>query len=109
MAPHPAGSGSSDNGSPSTARETVAFAIELGLKSRFTPVRSPESNGIAEAFVKTCKRDYVFVHDRPDAPTVLAQLAGWFEGPSPQGTADAVPREFIRSVAGRMSGIAERL
>jgi len=25
------------------------------------------SSGMAEAFVKTFKRDYVYVHDRPDA------------------------------------------
>jgi transposase InsO family protein len=39
----------------------------------FTPVRSPPSNGVAEAFVKTFKRDCVYVHDRPDAQTVLSQ------------------------------------
>lgn len=46
-----------DNGSCFAAKETVAFASWLGLVSRFTPVRSPESNGMAEAFVKTFKRD----------------------------------------------------
>jgi hypothetical protein len=33
---------------------------------------------VAEAFVKTFKRDYVYVHDRPDAQTVIAQLPAWF-------------------------------
>jgi putative transposase len=48
-----------DNGSCFTAHETIAFAYAIGLVPCFTPVRSPESNGIAEAFVKTFKRDYV--------------------------------------------------
>ena len=43
-----------------------------------TPVRSPESNGIAEAFVKTFKRDYVRLNARPDAASVMGRLAGWF-------------------------------
>jgi putative transposase len=33
---------------------------------------------MAEAFVKTIKRDYVRVNPTPDAVTVLAQLRGWF-------------------------------
>jgi putative transposase len=61
----------SDNGSCYTARETISFAQQLGLVPCFTPVRSPESNGMAEAFVKTSKRDYVYVHDRPDAKPYL--------------------------------------
>ncbi len=32
-----------------------------------TPVRSPGSNGMAESFVKTFKRDYVYVDDLLDA------------------------------------------
>jgi transposase InsO family protein len=52
----------SDNGSPFTAKETLDFAAALGLVPCFTPVRSPESNGIAEAFVKTFKRDYARIH-----------------------------------------------
>ena len=33
---------------------------------------------MAEFFVKTFKRDYVFCHDRPDARSVLSQLEKWF-------------------------------
>jgi transposase InsO family protein len=47
----------SDNGSCYTAGETRDFARQLGLVPCFTPVRSPESNGMAEAFVETLKRD----------------------------------------------------
>lgn len=34
---------------------------------------------MAEAFVKTFKRDYVSVNPPPDAETVMAQLPFWFE------------------------------
>ena len=69
----------SDNGSAYTARETRVFARQLGLKSCFTPVQSPQSNGISEAFVHTLKRDYVRVSPLPDAHTALALLATWME------------------------------
>ena len=69
----------SDNGSAYTARETRVFARQLGLKPCFTPVRSPQSNGISEAFVHTLKRDYVRVSAIPDALTALTSLAGWIE------------------------------
>ena len=42
----------SDNGSPYIAKDTRIFARELGLTPCFTPVRSPQSNSISEAFVK---------------------------------------------------------
>ncbi len=45
-----------DNGSGFTAVETIDFALAVGLRPCFTPVRSPESNGMAEAFVKSFKR-----------------------------------------------------
>ena len=69
----------SDNGSPYTAVETCHFAGQLNLVPCFTPVASPESNGLCEAFVKTFKRDYLRVNPLPDAQTALDQLAGWFE------------------------------
>ena len=34
---------------------------------------------MAEAFVKTIKRDYARISARPDAASVLRQLDGWFE------------------------------
>jgi transposase InsO family protein len=92
----------SDNGSCYRANETIEFAIRLGLVPCFTPVRSPQSNGMAEAFVKTFKRDYVYVHDRPDAQTVLSQLSAWFEDYNDVHPHKALqmrsPREFIRSL-----------
>lgn len=69
----------SDNGSPYTAAETRALARLIGLVPLTTPIESPQSNGMAEAFVKTFKRDYARVHRRPDAATVLGQLHDWFE------------------------------
>ncbi|SET72891.1 HTH-like domain-containing protein [Paracoccus homiensis] len=47
----------SDNGSAYTAKDTRLFAQQLGLKSCFTPMKSPQSSGMSEAFVKTPKRD----------------------------------------------------
>ncbi|VTN31626.1 IS2 transposase [Klebsiella pneumoniae] len=41
-----------DNGSCYRANETRQFARMLGLEPKNTAVRSPESNGIAESFVK---------------------------------------------------------
>ena len=73
----------SDNGSPYTAAATREFATQLNLAPCFTPVASPESNGMSEAFVKTLKRDYLRVRPVPDARTALDQIAGWFEDYSP--------------------------
>ena len=68
-----------DNGSPYIARDTRAFARELGLEPLTTAIASPQSNGMAEAFVKTFKRDYADRMDRRDALTVLRQLDAAFE------------------------------
>jgi len=67
----------SDNGSCYTAKDTRHFAAALGLVPCFTPVRSPESNGMSEAFVKTLKRDYVRITPLPDARTVIGLVDGW--------------------------------
>ena len=75
QAPHPV-QWLADNGSAYTARDTIDFAAAVGLTACFTPVRSPESNGVSKAFVKTFKRDYARIQPRPDALTVLQCLPG---------------------------------
>jgi transposase InsO family protein len=65
-----------DNGSACTAAETTHFAAALNLIPCLTPVRSPESNGVCEAFDKTLKRDYARVNPRPEPPRVCRRLFG---------------------------------
>ena len=69
----------SDNGSPYTTGETRALARNIGLVPCTTPIKSPQSNGMAEAFVKTFKRDYVRVSPIPDAVAALALIDSWME------------------------------
>jgi transposase InsO family protein len=91
----------SDNGSCYTAKQTRDFAGQLALVCCTTPVSSPESNGMAEAFIKTFKRDYVYINQRPDAQTVMTQLPHWFDDYNEvhphKGLNMMSPREFIRS------------
>jgi len=56
-----------DNRKCFTAKETVALARDLRFDVRTTPAYSPQSNGVAEAFVKTFKRDYVWFGDLSNA------------------------------------------
>jgi transposase InsO family protein len=77
-APHPV-QWLSDNGSIFAAHRTLEIALALNLALCFTPVESPESNGMAEAFVKTFKRDYVRVSPIPDAACALALIDSWME------------------------------
>lgn len=63
----------SDNGSAYIDHRTRNFAQELGLEPLTTPVRSAQSNGMAESFVKTMKRDYIAFMNKPDVPTALSQ------------------------------------
>lgn len=90
----------SDNGSAYIARDTADTARALGLTLLFTPVRSPQSNGMSEAFVKTLKRDYARVTILPDAETIIALLPEWIEDYCEvhphSGLKFRSPREFIR-------------
>lgn len=68
-----------DNGGAYIAADTRRIARSLGLTPINTPVCSPQSNGMAESFVNTFRRDYVSRMDLTDAPTVMAQLPAAFE------------------------------
>ena len=93
----------SDNGPPYTALETRDFGENLGLIVCTTPAYSPESNGMAESFVKTFKRDYVYVNELRDAASVMRQLAAWFEDYNEvhphKGLRMQSPREYRRATA----------
>ena len=67
----------SDNGSIYTALDTVCTAERLHLEPITTPVASPESNGMSEAFVNTLKRDYVSGADRSSAAAALDAIPAW--------------------------------
>ena len=90
----------SDNGSAYTAKPTAETAAALGLTLLFTPVRSPESNGMSESFVKTLKRDYARVTILPDAAAILANLPDsiedYCEVHPHSGLKFRSPREFMR-------------
>jgi putative transposase len=92
----------SDNGSPFVAGDTRRFAREVGLAPRTTPFQSPQRRQrMAEAFVRTFKRDYVRVSPCPDAEAVLRQLPSWFahynEVHPHKALGYRAPREFIRA------------
>jgi putative transposase len=86
----------SDNGSSYIAGDTRRFARDIGLEPRTT---SPQSNGMAEAFVRTIKRDYVRVSPRPNAEAVLRQLPLWIAHYNEVHPHKALgyrsPREFV--------------
>lgn len=92
-----------DNGPIFTAHDTREFGRSLGLLVCTTPAYSPESNGMAEAFVKTFKRDYAYVHELPSAAAVLAAAPLWVtdynESHPHRGLGMKSPREYRAAVA----------
>ncbi|WP_221768733.1 IS3 family transposase [Pseudomonas veronii] len=93
----------SDNGSAYIAEQTRLFARQIGLQPVTKPVRSPQSNGMAESFVKTIKRDYVAHMPKPNRETALRNLTIAFEHYNEQHPHSALkyrsPREFRRLAA----------
>lgn len=94
----------SDNGPCYVSRETVSFARELGFEVCTTPAYSPESNGMAEAFVKTFKRDYIAFYDPLNAESLMKNLPIWFEDYNNlaphKGLKMMAPREFRLAISG---------
>lgn len=90
----------SDRGSIYRALKTVAVARSLNLKSCFTAAYSPESNGMAEALVKTIKRDYVYVNDCETASSTISMLPTWLKDYNEQAPHSALdmmsPTEYYK-------------
>ena len=93
----------SDNGSIYVAAKTIDIALALNLDPCFTPVESPESNGMAEAFVKTFKRDYVRVNPIRDGEAALAAIPLWmadYNDVHPHSRLGyRSPREYIQAMS----------
>lgn len=69
----------SDNGPAYAAYETRSFARLIGLEPCTTPYYSPQSNGMAESFIKTFKRDYVGLYGCSTPEDALERLPDWFD------------------------------
>jgi transposase InsO family protein len=93
----------SDNGPCYIARDTVEFGRSLGFEVCTTAPYSPESNGMAEAFVKTFKRDYAYLSDLKSEKDILHQLSAWFEDYNEsaphKGLKMMSPREYRRTIS----------
>ena len=89
-----------DNGSAYRSYQTRQFARMVGLEPKHTAVRSPESNGMAESFLKTMKRDYISIMPKPDGLTAVKNLAEAFEHYNEWHPHSALgyrsPREYLR-------------
>lgn len=66
-----------DNGSCYTAASILELSKAVGIRNHFIPQKSPWANGMAEAFVRTIRRDYASFVKLPDAATAQAFLARW--------------------------------
>src|SRR5690348_14025132 len=89
------------NGSATMAVATQLQKRRMWVSSTVLLPWDALNPSMAEAFVKTFKRHYVYVHDRPDAKTVMVQLGQWLEDYNEydphKGLKMKSPRQFIRS------------
>ena len=93
-----------DNGPEFTANAFKDYVEkDLGMIDCCTPVHSPESNGMAESFIGTFKRDYVYENILEDFETVKRMIPGWIDDYNCVAPHSALgmksPREFLNIVA----------
>ncbi len=69
----------SDNGPEYACRKLRAVLQDFGMVVCRTPRRSPESNGLAEAFFGGFKRDYVYQGELESREAVARKLPEWIE------------------------------
>jgi len=69
----------SDNGPEYICERLRAVLQGFGIIVCHTPRRSPESNGLAEAFFGTFKRDYVYQGELESLEEIGRNLPGWIQ------------------------------
>ncbi len=68
-----------DNGPEYIKTDLRLLLGQMGFIVCNTPIRSPESNGIAESFFKSFKRDYVYQNVCESFDDIAAKIGGWIE------------------------------
>ncbi len=88
----------SDNGPEYTSKRFRPIVRAMGLIPCHTPRRSPQSNGLAEAFFGSFKRDYVYQACLETLAVVRCQVPLWIEHYNQQAPHSALgmrsPAEF---------------
>jgi len=69
----------SDNGPEYIKTDLRLLLKQMGFVVCNTPIRSPESNGIAESFFKSFKRDYVYQNVCESFEDIASKIGGWIE------------------------------
>lgn len=69
----------SDNGPEYACRKLRTVLQGFGMAVCRTPRRSPESNGLAEAFFGSFKRDYVNQQELPSLEEIARQIPEWIK------------------------------
>lgn len=69
----------SDNGPEYTCQKLRRILQDFGMVVCRTPRRSPESNGLVEAFFGSFKRDYVYQGELESLETVAQKLPEWIK------------------------------
>ena len=89
-----------DRGSVYRAYSTQLMARKLGLECCYTMAYSPQSNGMAEAFVGRFKQDYVYMNDVENAKVTIDLIKEWINDYNENAPHSALnmksPREFMR-------------
>lgn len=100
----------SDHELPYTAADTHRFASQLDLIACVTPVASPESSRMSEAFVKSFKQDYVRVNQISDAKTALYLIDSWYEDynalPTPTRGSSALASRVQKGSIAKPAGLS---
>lgn len=69
----------SDNGPEYICKKLRGLLESFGMVICHTPIRSPESNGLAEAFFGSFKRDYVYQGELENFEQVKLKLPSWIQ------------------------------
>jgi putative transposase len=100
-----------DNGSPYVVGEIRRFARHIGLVPRANQVSSPQFIRMAEAFIRTLKRNCIRVNPMPDARTVIEQPPAWLDHRNEvhpyKASGYRSPHKYIMQTREAPSGIQE--